>query len=265
MNGSEIMLALRARFAAPEFAFFSELSSGTGTHHRRTADAVAMNTWPSRGLEFIGFEIKVHRSDWLRELEQPEKAEEIASRCDRWYVVVSDDGIVRPGELPPTWGLMVPRGKGLVVTKEAPKLEPKEWGRPFVAALLRRAATSSATATDLATAELAGYEKGHFAGVEETKRDRDYNQKEFEELRERVAEFDAATGLSFRYLYNIKTKGAGIKAFLDASPAVLLGGLVGNRNILTRLAERTTEAIQALEQQVASTGTKTEDLVQENE
>ena len=45
--------------------------------------------WPSRGLYLHGFEIKVHRNDWLRELKNPAKAEEIAGYCHFWWVVAT--------------------------------------------------------------------------------------------------------------------------------------------------------------------------------
>jgi hypothetical protein len=251
MTASDLMLLLRKRFAPPEYAFFSELNSSVGFRARRTADAVAMQTWPSRGLELWGFEIKADRRDWLRELDQPEKAEVMVSYCDRWFVVVPDDSIVRDGELPPTWGLMMPRGKqGLVASKEAPKLEPKPWDKSFIAALLRRAATSSATAEDLAASKLAGYEEGHVAGVEEARRDRNSNERDYKEIMERVHEFDAATGLSFRYLYDIKTKGAGIKYFLETAPAEVLQSLIHNQNTLMRLVDNTRGAINELEKQL---------------
>jgi len=32
-----------------------------------------MDLWPSGGLEIHGHEVKVSRSDWLRELKEPEK------------------------------------------------------------------------------------------------------------------------------------------------------------------------------------------------
>lgn len=88
MNVPEIHTALRARFALPEYALMFEVRSGTGHSSQvRYADAMALGLWPSRGLELTGFEIKVSRSDWLRELKEPQKADRIGRFCDRWYVV----------------------------------------------------------------------------------------------------------------------------------------------------------------------------------
>lgn len=137
--------ALRLRFAAPEWACFFEVRSAAGFDARRTADAVAMNQWPSRGLEVHGVEVKVSRSDWLRELKDPAKSQPVQRFCDRWWVAVSDASIVKDGELPPTWGLLVLRGEKLVQKVEAPKLNAEPLTRTFVASLLRNAAEAASS------------------------------------------------------------------------------------------------------------------------
>lgn len=72
----------------------------------RTADAIAIDTWESKGLELHGFEVKCSRSDWLTELKTPEKSEPFRKFCDRWWLVTSSKDIVKPGELPHGWGHM---------------------------------------------------------------------------------------------------------------------------------------------------------------
>jgi len=58
------------------YAVAAGVRSHAGFDARRTADYVAMDLWPSKGLALHGHEIKVSRSDWLRELKEPEKAAE---------------------------------------------------------------------------------------------------------------------------------------------------------------------------------------------
>ncbi|WP_293371480.1 hypothetical protein [Nevskia sp.] len=130
------MDAIRRRFAAPEWIVMGEVAPATGGG-TRYADAIAVNTWQSRGHAVIGFEVKVSRSDWLRELKQPEKAEPMLRYCDRWYLVATKD-VVKPGELPPNWGHLELRQKGLHMVTEAPKLEAKPITRSFFASLMRR-------------------------------------------------------------------------------------------------------------------------------
>jgi len=98
-----------------------------------------MSLWPSRGLELTGVEIKSSRSDWLAELKNPSKAEAVCRYCDHWYVLAAADGIVRDDELPPTWGLMVKARAGVRVVRQAPKLQPTQIPREFLASVLRSA------------------------------------------------------------------------------------------------------------------------------
>lgn len=131
--------AIAARCPAPEWTTLFEVGNGTGAHQRTRADAVAVNTWPSRGLAIHGFEIKVSRGDWLRELRDPAKSAPVQKYCDRWWVAVSDAKIVRPGELPATWGLLVLKSDRLLTLHEAPPLTPEPVAREFVCSLLRSA------------------------------------------------------------------------------------------------------------------------------
>jgi len=134
-----IRAALRKRYAPPAWSFMEEVGNAAGHAKSRSADAIAMSVWPSRGLELHGFEIKVSRKDWLTELKNPAKADPIAAYCDRWWIVVDSDTIVRDGELPRTWGLLVLRNGTLVTVREAEKRKPKVMDRSFLAVLLRKA------------------------------------------------------------------------------------------------------------------------------
>ena len=122
------------------WAFITQLRNGTGYGEvTRTADAMAMGLWPSTGLDLIGFELKVSRSDWLHELKDPTKAQEMKQFCDRWYLVIPDESIIKPGELPEGWGLMVASGRGrtMKVKIEAPKLQPVDIDRLLLASIFR--------------------------------------------------------------------------------------------------------------------------------
>ena len=138
-NTGELRALMRKKYAAPQYALFEEVRNGTGFSRSvtRSADALAFSLWPSRGLELHGFELKVDRRDWQRELLEPAKAEELQRFCDRWWVVAPAE-MVQPGELPPTWGLLNPNGRGgLTAAVEAPKLEAKPLDRLMLASLFR--------------------------------------------------------------------------------------------------------------------------------
>lgn len=131
-----IMQPLRERFGQPEFAFFEEVGDA-GSSSRVYADAVAVNMWASRGYAITGFEVKASRSDWLRELKQPEKSEPILTKCDFWYLVAPDE-VYQADEVPVSWGILSFKDGKLREKRKAPKLEPKPITRAFVAQMFRR-------------------------------------------------------------------------------------------------------------------------------
>ena len=137
MTSEDLWELLNLRYQYPEWGLWPQVTVA-GTGGARYADGVAMNLFPSRGMEVHGFEIKVDRRDWLRELKAPKKADALARYCDRWWIVVPDDQVVKDGELPPTWGLLRAAGKALRADVQAPKLEAEPPARGFVATLLRR-------------------------------------------------------------------------------------------------------------------------------
>jgi len=131
--------ALKSTFEAPAYAVLPGVANGTGQTKTRTIDAIVMSLWPSRGQLLDGVEIKVSRSDFTRELANPEKQEAHFKYLDRFWLAVGDETIVREGELPETWGLLVPARTKLKVVKQAPRLTPEPLPRSMLAAILRRA------------------------------------------------------------------------------------------------------------------------------
>lgn len=89
-----------------------------GWSARRICDFMAMDLWPGgygrdAHPKLHGHEVKVSRADWLTELKDPDKAEAFRRYCDFWWLVVADKNIVRAGELPDGWGLMVASGRSV--------------------------------------------------------------------------------------------------------------------------------------------------------
>ncbi len=131
--------ALRERYAPPQWAFFTQVKPSTGWRGPdRYADALALDTWPSSGMELHGFEIKVSRGDWLRELKDPSKADALARYCDRWWIA-APKGLVQVEELPKTWGLYEYAGGKLRAKVRGGLIEAVPVDRGLVAMLLRRA------------------------------------------------------------------------------------------------------------------------------
>lgn len=138
LTAQDICWLLRKKYAPPDYAIAFEVGDSTGLNVRRHADAVSMSLWPSRGLELLGFEIKVSRGDLRKEVETPEKAEPLAKYCDGWYVVCPAELNILDIEVPLNWGIMVARDGELKVKRSAQRNEnPTPVTRSFLAALFR--------------------------------------------------------------------------------------------------------------------------------
>jgi len=115
-----------------------EVSDRTPNPLRR-CDVIAFNIWTSSGgCEMWGMEIKSSRADWLKELEDPCKAEAFKKYCHRWWLV-SPEHIVKDGELPEGWGHYIPSVRGVKLRERiaAPHLEPQDIPREFLTVLIR--------------------------------------------------------------------------------------------------------------------------------
>lgn len=193
LNTAHARDMLARRYAAPEWALMEEVAPSTGGG-TRYADAVAVNLWQSRGHAVHGFEIKVSRSDWLRELKQPEKAESVYVYCDHWWIV-APRGVVKDGELPPTWGLLELRTNCLSPVVNAPKLDALAPTRGFFASLMRRGHESlESVATRRYAKAVTDAHEAAQKRIEERIR---ASTRDHQRLREQIDEFKAATGIEF--------------------------------------------------------------------
>lgn len=145
----DVLDALATRYArrsgnGPAFAFVPHVRNGagwggsTGYGGLRTCDALALSLYTSTGFALYGHEVKVSRSDWLRELKDPSKADAFKRYCERWWLVASE-GVARPDELPDGWGLLVVKNGRCRAAVQAPKLEYEPMPRGLVVALTRAA------------------------------------------------------------------------------------------------------------------------------
>ena len=129
---------IETRHRPPAWACFPSVRSQTRySGNIRTADAIAMSLWPSRGLELHGFEIKSTVADFRLEIRNPEKAEEIARFCHRWWIV-APKGVATLDDLPPTWGLYEASNGKLRISKQADPMAPEPLTHAFLGALLRK-------------------------------------------------------------------------------------------------------------------------------
>lgn len=196
MTAFDIINALAARYKAPEYAFLTEVRNSVGFSSKvRTADAMAMSLWPSRGLYMTGFEVKVSRADWVKELQQPEKAEELARFCKMWFIVCPDR-MIDKDEVPPGWGLIHVKDDGkLKYAKPAPlsECEQPTW---MLFASLMRDVTEQWVPKSLVDQRIEAAVKERLARIAHSE---GYELKEAKrqmaQMRERIDAFEAASGV----------------------------------------------------------------------
>lgn len=223
MKTADVKAALRSRFVAPEWAIFFEVGDGTGINQRRWADAVAMNMWPSRGLEIQGFEIKVSRSDWLRELKDPAKSATVQQYCDRWWAI-TPKGIIKPGELPPTWGHYEVSDAGVIrQVVAAPKLDSVAINRNFMAAMLRRA--GGVDEDEIASMVRTAVEKARAGDKERVEYEIEARTRNEKALREMVREFETISGLSISKWGESEETAKAVRFVLSVGTLQTYGGL----------------------------------------
>lgn len=116
MSSADVLARLRRHYIAPGDrlpggTFLTEVQSARGGSR---LDALFLGFVGSRGHHLHGHEIKCSRSDWLRELDRPDKAEWWHARTHRWWVVANGPRVVKQAELPPGWGLLIPSAKSKV-------------------------------------------------------------------------------------------------------------------------------------------------------
>ncbi len=128
--------ALRKRYNPDHSILLFELRDATGFDSKRSADAVAVSLYRTRGREITGFEIKHSRSDWLRELQEPSKAEQIGKYCDYFYLLTPDETIAYVNEIPMSMGWMCVKGEKLKVIKQPERLNPLPLSREMLCSFL---------------------------------------------------------------------------------------------------------------------------------
>lgn len=214
MTEFELFKALRPLYPAEQFALLPQAANSTGFSASRHADALALGLWPSRGIHLHGFEIKSYRGDWLRELKDPKKAEEIAGRCHHWWIVAGGP-FVKPEEVPAGWGLLsYDEGSGLLKrVKAAPYREAAPMDLSFVAAMLRKAQEVVTPDAVVQAAKTEGFNAGQKA-ADIHGRDA---VRQYTELKAKVDSFEKETGLHLTGWRPAKEVAAAVNQVLNGS------------------------------------------------
>ncbi|MGA1979481.1 MAG: hypothetical protein ABSG99_02795 [Sedimentisphaerales bacterium] len=210
---NEIQARLKVRYCLPHYVYMTEVRSATGFVRDVTyADGLAISLYPSKDYDIHGFEIKVNRSDVLKELKSLRKSENIQKFCSRWWLVVGDKSIVDIAEIPPYWGLLVPYGSGLRQAKVAPLQKAEIITPDFLASLIQRMYLASPNKVALN----AEYERGVEAGkAESISSEQRYQIEQAEGLKEQIEKFEQISGIEITN-YNGHSMGEAVKFVQDA-------------------------------------------------
>lgn len=141
LTAHDLSMAIAQRYEAPEWHVETEL-----TLDNRRLDVVAFNMWGARQYRVAGFEIKISRGDWMRELAQFQKSEGWMEVVDTFWIVTPPK-LVRPDELPAGWGHLELCGSRLMTRAHATQRAPQRvLPRELTARLISRVRDASANA-----------------------------------------------------------------------------------------------------------------------
>lgn len=140
-NAASIVEALYSHYRARGYLCLHELRPGTGFTAAGNAGGIdfwCMHQWPSKRLARIAFEIKVSRSDFLREMKAPQKQKFALAYSNQFYFVTPPNLVTRR-DLRPEAGLIEVAADGtLREVLKAPWRESRPPSWTFMAAVMRR-------------------------------------------------------------------------------------------------------------------------------
>lgn len=244
ITAAEMKERLRAKYSAGEYVLLTEVPNATGGGKERICDAMAFGCWRKTGFHVHGFEIKVSRTDWLKELQDRSKSAIFERHCHFWWIVASK-GIVKKEELPASWGLLETRGEGLTVTSAAELRTAEQMPFDMLSAIVRKAHTKGPTDAALRLARQQGYD----AGVRAAKLSHGAEsfEKEYERLKTTVDQFTAASGVNINF-WQAGDIGEAVRSVLNLSQMAGKRSDVGNVKASLR---RMLDQIDEFEQSIA--------------
>ena len=223
----------------PRFIVAVQVRNAAGFNAYRMLDAIVLDTWPSAGLEFFGFEVKTNKADFRRELQNPQKFTDFSKHLD-YFNILAPKGVADIKLLPPKWGLYLPTDDGKIRARRKPLplhdgTVRKEVSRSFVAAFVRALVTRSLSNE----AKLAEYNRGKENGKQDAKWAREDAEARVREFTKAIDQFEEASGIRiakysgqrlgeavglimdggltrrFRYIGNIRETGEKLIAMAD--------------------------------------------------
>lgn len=224
---------LRAKYERQRYALLFDVPDAVSMDQKRRIDAIAVDCWASGGRVINGFELKISRADWLRELKQVDKADPFLALCDHFWLVTADPKIAKLEEIPACWGWMAATKTGLRIQRPATKLPGcgASVPRSFVIGVLRKLQDEILSSPDV-RAHIEHRVKEQTQRFEErvqaaTQRIRSQSER----LQEKVGEFETASGIKIENNWRLGNIGELVAQLmklhfgdgLDAVPKLLEG------------------------------------------
>lgn len=220
---AKVVNLIMKMFPQPSYAVLTEVPNATAGAKTRSADAIAIGCWPSRGMTVTGFEVKASRGDWLNELKNPEKSTPLQKYCDQWFLATESEGIADISEIPEQWGwLSIVKGR-LKTMKPAKNLEPKPIDRNFLASLARRLTCKIGVDKLLSEKYYEGYEDGRKKEVETTLQLKEQMDKAINQWATRISRFEQVSGLRIDDWNGPRIAEAVARINVDGSMATTIG------------------------------------------
>lgn len=239
MSEPEAIELLGRKVAGEGFLVIPQVRNAVGARGRTTADALMIQTWPSRELAITGIEYKRSRHDWRRELRNGQKAEPVAAYCHYW-LILAPKGIVPLEEVPAGWGLWEFDDRDRLFRVKGPPRQDqvKPVDLSFLASILR-----AAEAVNRSQAIL----EADRSKLRETMKEEIDNRvkqrtREFENLKRHVDEFELASGMKISRGWGLDRLGEGLVEFLK-DPDQFRERLKRDRQGLQRMIELTDEIL----------------------
>lgn len=256
MKNTHVWQYLRAKYPETEYALMQEVSDAAGFSRSRSADYIVYSLYPSRGLHMSGIELKSNRGDWLKELKQPQKAENIFRYCDFFWLLTTDEMVAKLEEIPMTWGWMCIKGGKIHIKKPAPKLEPAVISKSFLAALLKRACDKK-NFVPIDSIEDKIAEAGE-RGKEHSKNRLEKLERDYAELKKEVFDFRQASGIDLRdYRWNTSptTIGKAVKFIEGGGAESLRKDLLKLEETAKNIHQQICDGLEILKQQMPNEST----------
>ncbi len=234
---SEAIELLGRKVANEGFPVVPQVRDAVGARGNRTADALMIQTWPSRELAITGVEYKRSRHDWRRELRDGQKAESVAAFCHYW-LILAPKGVVPLEEVPAGWGLYEFDDRDrLFRVKGPPRQETvKPIDLSLLASILRSAERVNRNESTLA-ADRAQLREEFNKRISERVT---YQTRDHERLVKKVQDFEEASGIKIMSGWGLERLADGLAEFLK-DPDKFRRQLRHDREGLQRMIDLTDE------------------------